>query len=73
MIAFNKNFLEKTLNDVKILSDNFPEKVNFSVDTRTLQEGEIFIALTGKQANGHEFVAHAIQQGAAGVFINKKK
>jgi len=73
VIAFNKNFLEKTLSSAKILSDVFPEEINFSVDTRKLQEGDIFIALAGKQTDGHNFVAQAIEQGAAGVFINKEK
>lgn len=36
-----------------------------SVDTRTLQPGNVFFSLRGATADGHHFVAHAAARGAA--------
>jgi UDP-N-acetylmuramoyl-tripeptide--D-alanyl-D-alanine ligase len=36
-----------------------------SIDTRTLDPGEAFFAITGEARDGHEFVAGAFQKGAA--------
>ncbi|HEV7325086.1 MAG TPA: UDP-N-acetylmuramoylalanyl-D-glutamyl-2,6-diaminopimelate--D-alanyl-D-alanine ligase [Bosea sp. (in: a-proteobacteria)] len=36
-----------------------------SIDTRTLEPGEAFFAITGEARNGHDFVAAALDKGAA--------
>ena len=40
-----------------------------SINTRTLQPGELFFALPGTQADGHDFVADALARGAAGAVV----
>ena len=40
-----------------------------STDSRTLKEGEIFIALEGDKFDGHDFLPQALERGAAGVII----
>lgn len=40
----------------------------FSIDTRTLEPGEVFVALRG-QRDGHEFVANAFMRGAAAAIV----
>ncbi|WP_416183066.1 Mur ligase domain-containing protein [Methylicorpusculum sp.] len=40
--------------------------MNFSIDTRTLQPGDIFVAVSGAQADGHDFAVQALKNGAAG-------
>jgi UDP-N-acetylmuramoyl-tripeptide--D-alanyl-D-alanine ligase len=40
-----------------------------STDTRQIRPQDWFLALTGDRFNGHEFVAQAIAQGAAGVIV----
>lgn len=42
-------------------------------DTRTVQPGNLFIALTGERFDGHEFIKQAIEKGAAGVVISKQE
>jgi UDP-N-acetylmuramoyl-tripeptide--D-alanyl-D-alanine ligase len=41
-----------------------------SIDTRTLEPGDLFVALGGVR-DGHEFVAQAMRQGASGVLASK--
>lgn len=51
-----------------------PEDVNFSgvcTDTRELQPGQLFVALTGPSFDGHEFVAQAQQKGAVGAVVSR--
>ncbi len=38
-----------------------------SIDSRTLNAGELFVAIRGERLDGHEYVNSAIEQGAAGV------
>jgi len=40
-----------------------------AIDTRTLNAGDIFVALPGAQAHGHEFVSRAFEQGAAAALV----
>jgi len=40
---------------------------NLSIDSRTLQWGEFFIALKGDNFDGHEFIADALKKHAVGV------
>lgn len=41
-----------------------------SIDTRTLQAGDLFVALTDVR-DGHEFVAQALEQGAAAALVSR--
>ena len=41
-----------------------------SIDTRTLEPGDLFVALGGAR-DGHEFVAQALAKGAAGTLASK--
>ncbi|MBO9402141.1 UDP-N-acetylmuramoyl-tripeptide--D-alanyl-D-alanine ligase [Shimia sp. R9_3] len=41
-----------------------------SIDTRTLEEGDLFVALTAAR-DGHEFVAQALEKGAAAALVSR--
>ncbi len=41
-----------------------------SIDTRTLQAGDLFVALTD-QRDGHDFVAQALDKGAAAALVSR--
>ncbi|HWR43278.1 UDP-N-acetylmuramoyl-tripeptide--D-alanyl-D-alanine ligase [Sporomusa sp.] len=43
-----------------------------STDTRTVQPGNLFIALIGERFDGHEFVAQAVSKGAIGVVVSRQ-
>ncbi len=40
-----------------------------SIDTRTLQPGDLFVALKGEHGDGHAHVAEALAKGAAGAVV----
>ncbi len=42
-----------------------------SIDTRTLQPGELFVALRGEHGDGHDHVATALARGAAGAMVQR--
>lgn len=42
-------------------------------DSRTLERGQLFVALKGPRFNGHEFVAAARAQGAAGALVDTER
>ena len=43
-----------------------------SIDTRTLVPGDLFVALVGDGRDGHQFVADALNRGAAGVMVHNE-
>jgi UDP-N-acetylmuramoyl-tripeptide--D-alanyl-D-alanine ligase len=55
------------------LADGDADRVfhSVSIDTRTMEAGALFIALQGERFDGHDFVADAIRQGAAGVLVSR--
>jgi len=69
MMPLDTHFIQNTIAGVSILSGTCPMKPTFSVDSRTVKPGDIFVALPGEKVNGHSFVVQALQKGAAGVFI----
>ena len=45
-----------------------------SIDTRTLGEGEAFVAIIGKNFDGHDFILEAIRRGAKGIiYVHAEK
>lgn len=42
----------------------------FSIDTRTLKPGDLFVALAGENQNGHSYLARAVEAGAAALLIS---
>jgi UDP-N-acetylmuramoyl-tripeptide--D-alanyl-D-alanine ligase len=47
------------------------EAAGISIDTRTLRPGDLFVALTGENRDGHVFAAEALARGAAGVLVSR--
>jgi len=43
--------------------------VNINTDTRSICDGEVFLALKGPNFDGHKFIADAKQKGAIGVIV----
>src|SRR5471032_3387063 len=43
-----------------------------SIDSRTLEVGDLFIALTGPNFDGHDYVAAALAKGAAAALVSRR-
>lgn len=57
----------------ELVSGDIDTKVTgVSTDTRTLQPGDLFFALTGESSDGHKFLHDALSRGAAGVVVSRK-
>ncbi len=41
-----------------------------SLDSRTIKKGDFFIALTGENYNGHDYIVDACRKGAVGVMVD---
>lgn len=65
----DSDFIVNTLKNVELLHQPIIGDVLFSVDSRTLQPGEIFIALSGNKVDGHDFITTALQRGASGFIL----
>lgn len=75
-MRLNREFIKKRVPEIQFLHDYIPSNLDvfsFSFDTRTIKENEIFIALPGKQVDGHNFLKEALDKGASGLFIAHDK
>lgn len=43
-----------------------------SIDTRTIRQGDLFIALRGDRMDGHDYAVEALRKGAAAIMIDRK-
>lgn len=55
--------------NTKLIGDD-GEFTTINIDSRTLKQGELFIALKGENFDGHDFVLQAQQQGAVGAVVD---
>lgn len=72
-MLFGEKFVRDTLQNVSILYNNFPVDPQFSIDSRTLQSGDIFVALPGARSDGHNFIKEVLAKGASGIIIAQEK
>jgi len=72
-MRFDKSFIIKTLPDMSIAFGHFPDHATFSIDSRDIKPGDIFVALEGQDHDGHEFVEQALKNGASGAIIAESK
>ncbi|MGA8539590.1 MAG: UDP-N-acetylmuramoyl-tripeptide--D-alanyl-D-alanine ligase [Terriglobales bacterium] len=45
----------------------------YSIDSRTVQSGELFFAVKGERLNGHDFVEQALSRGAIAAVVAKEQ
>ncbi|MCK5894098.1 MAG: UDP-N-acetylmuramoyl-tripeptide--D-alanyl-D-alanine ligase [Endozoicomonadaceae bacterium] len=45
--------------------------LDLSIDTRTLTPGQLFVALTGPNFDGHDYVVTALEKGAVGAMVSR--
>jgi UDP-N-acetylmuramoyl-L-alanyl-D-glutamate--2,6-diaminopimelate ligase len=76
MTGFLKQSLQQLLSDVpcryRLVGDwNNARITGLSMDSRGVQPGNLFFAITGENADGHRYIRQAIENGAAGVIGEK--
>ena len=57
-----KDLTAKFLNNKKI--------TGISIDTRSIKQNDLFIAIKGKKYDGHDFLEKAVQKGASGIIVS---
>ncbi|AAC06961.1 UDP-N-acetylmuramoyl-tripeptide--D-alanyl-D-alanine ligase [Aquifex aeolicus] len=63
--------LAKILKGSLVGSPNIPVKT-FSIDSRTIKQGEVFIPLKGQKFDAHNFIPDAFKKGAVGVISERE-
>lgn len=53
----------------RLAGDGATPVAGFSTDSRSIQSGEVFIALRGENFDGHEYVDDVLAKGAAGAIV----
>ena len=57
--------------DARVIGAVPPGVTGISIDTRSLERGDLFFAITGDNSNGHDYVEAAFQAGAAAAVIDE--
>lgn len=66
--------LDQLIALLKASSRNLPisEAKGITTDTRSIQPGEVFLALRGERFDGHDFVRSAIERGAIAAIVDSQ-
>ncbi len=57
--------------DGRLVAGAAPTPIDgFSIDTRSLRPGDLFVAIRGDRFDGHAFVADALERGACGAVVS---
>ncbi|MBQ9561673.1 MAG: UDP-N-acetylmuramoyl-L-alanyl-D-glutamate--2,6-diaminopimelate ligase [Prevotella sp.] len=65
-----KELLSK-IKPLEIIGNEDVEINGINIDSRKMKEGHLFVAMRGTQVDGHQFIAKAIEQGAAAVLCEE--
>jgi UDP-N-acetylmuramoyl-tripeptide--D-alanyl-D-alanine ligase len=58
----------KQLLNAKVVNINVNKLVrDFSIDSRTLKEGDLFFCIKGENTDGHHYISQALEKGASGI------
>lgn len=72
-MQFDKEFVKNALSNAQMINGDFAPNSSFSVDTRTLQPGDVFVALQGQHCDGHQFIGEALTKKASGLLVAQDK
>jgi UDP-N-acetylmuramoyl-tripeptide--D-alanyl-D-alanine ligase len=64
-------WVAKTLTAARDVPDDL-SIAGFSIDSRTLEQGDLFFAIHGSSRDGHGFVADALRKGAAAAVVRRR-
>lgn len=72
-MQLDNEFVKHALSNAQMINGDFAPNSSFSVDTRTLQPGDIFVALQGEHCDGHQFIGQALEKKASGLIVAQEK
>ena len=72
-LPIQKNILKNLLPSIDLGRAEQLEISGLNLDSRAIKTGEIFIALVGAKVDGRQFIAKAIELGAAAIFVEANK
>lgn len=73
-MKFNQKFIQSIIPNVRFLGKVLEKEVaDLSIDSRTVQSSQIFVALKGQSHDGHDFIQEAINRGASGLLLEEGK
>lgn len=70
---FDRSFFQSAITEVNIIGNRLKNIEGWSVDSRTINPNEVFIAIKGQNCDGHNFISEAINKGCAGIIIERSK
>jgi UDP-N-acetylmuramoyl-L-alanyl-D-glutamate--2,6-diaminopimelate ligase len=56
---------------LEVHGDPATEVSEIAYDSRSVRPGDLFVAMPGEQADGHDFVGEAVRKGAAGIVCER--
>ena len=72
-MRLDEGFLKRVLPEAVVLHGGFEHDVTFSVDSRSIGAGELFVPLQGSRTDGYSFLKNALQRGAGALISGDKK
>ena len=69
---FSISEILKAINGKLLTSSAIAQARSVSIDSRTIRKSELFIAIKGKNYDGHTFIANAFKNGACGAIVSSK-
>ncbi|NEV49256.1 UDP-N-acetylmuramoyl-tripeptide--D-alanyl-D-alanine ligase [Wolbachia pipientis] len=73
MFKWNTNNIIDAAGGTDVNVCNWIHSSNISTDTRSIKKGDLFIALKGKNFDGHNFLHEAFLKGAAAAIVSEGK
>ena len=73
-MEFSLSELNDVLGDIRNLSEGKRDFLNFkniSIDSRTILKNDLFIAIEGKNFDGHSFLTEVLKKGVKSVVIKE--
>lgn len=72
-MRLHEQFIKNALPEASIINTINDEASDFSIDSRTIATGDIFVAIKGARQDGHDFLQQAVERGACGIIIERKE
>ncbi|OGV97310.1 MAG: hypothetical protein A3I04_01760 [Nitrospinae bacterium RIFCSPLOWO2_02_FULL_39_110] len=72
MIQFTIEEILKATNGTLLMGSGPLGYPSISIDSRTIRSGELFIAIKGKNFDGHNFVAQSLMKGGSGAIVSDR-